>query len=138
MYFSCLSVSFHVFSCLSSRCLFVCEVQSFVLILVVKKVSIPILVYFFFQLILDDSSDFYYKLNKTNFVNMYPVFSRLFVSFRVFSCLFASFRAFSHFSMTAYGRHDLVVHQDVMNHARQILLRSVRNLPTFSRDILED
>ena len=94
----CLFVSFRIFSSLSSRCLFVCEVQPSVLILVVRKVSIPILVYFFFQLILNGSSDYYSKLNKTNFVNIYPVFSHfimyfsfLFESFRIFSCLFVSF-----------------------------------------------
>ena len=52
-----------------------CEVQPSVLILVVNMVSIPILVYFFFQLILDGSSDYCFKLNKTNCVNMYPVFA---------------------------------------------------------------
>ena len=82
-------VSFRIFSCLSSRCLFVCEVQPSALILVVKKVSIPILIYFFFQLILDGSTDYYSKLNKTNFVNIYPVFSHFIM---YFSCLFMSFR----------------------------------------------
>ena len=55
------------------------EFQPSVLILVVNKVSIPILVYFFFQLILDGSSDYYSKVNKANCVNMYPVFSHFII-----------------------------------------------------------
>ena len=52
-----------------------CEFQPSVLILVVNKISIPILEYLFFQLILDGTSDYYSKVNKVNCVNMYSVFS---------------------------------------------------------------
>ena len=107
-----------------------CEDQSSVLILVVKKVSISLLVHFSFQMMEVGSNGYYSKLNKTIYCQYIPclfaffnvffvsfrVFPYLFVSFhvfplRVFSCLFASFgvfsrffaslRVFSHFSMTA-------------------------------------
>ena len=76
-----------------------CEVQSSVLILVVKKVSIPNLVYFFFLLISDCSSDYYSKLNKTNCVNKYPVFSHFIM---YFSFLFVSFMFFHVFLSVSF------------------------------------
>ena len=80
-------VSFHVFSCLFSPCLFMCEVQSSVLILVVKKLSVLILIYFFFQLILAGSKD---KL--CQYVSCLFAFYN--VVFVYFLCLFVSFHVF--------------------------------------------
>ena len=96
MYFSFLFVSFRISLSLSSPCLFVCEVQTSVLILVVKKVSITLLVHFLFQLIKVGSSGDYSKLNKTICCQYIPClfafYNVFFVSFCVFSCLSVSFR----------------------------------------------
>ena len=77
-----------------SRCLFVCEVQYSLLILVVNT----LLVHFPFQLIKVGSSGYYSKINKTICCKYEPCifafYNVFFVSSRVFSCLFMSFHVF--------------------------------------------